>query len=82
MLRYYLIRERLSPDKLEDGRIVAIHKIRDSAQMCFVELCSREDFQGDVLQLVVVDVDDHGLVQSETLIYMYIRGSSIVVGIN
>ena len=69
MLRYYIIRE-------EDGHVIAIHKVWDSAQMCFVDLCSRENFRGDGLQLVVVDVDDHGIVKTETLALLYMRGDN------
>jgi hypothetical protein len=75
MIRYYIIRE-------EDNHVVAIHKVRDSAHVCFVDLCSRGTFRGDELQLVVVDVDDRGLVKLETLALMYVRGDNIVVGIN
>ena len=75
MLRYYIIRE-------EDNYIVAIHKVRDSAQTCFVDLCSRDAFRGDELHLVIVDVDDRGLVKSEILALMYVKGNNIVVGLS
>jgi hypothetical protein len=75
MLRYYIIRE-------EDRRIVAIHKVKDSAQMCFIDLCSRDAFCGDELQLIVVDVDDRGIVTSETLALTYVKGDNIVAGVN
>jgi hypothetical protein len=74
MLRYYIIRE-------ENDRIIAIHKVRDSAQVSFVDLCAREAFRGDELRLVVIDVDDRGIVKSETLALVYMRGESMVMGI-
>ncbi len=72
MLRYYIIRE-------EDGRVLAIHKVMDSAQACFVELCAKESFRGDEIQLIVVDVNDRGIVVSETVGYLYTRGESIIM---
>jgi hypothetical protein len=74
MLRYYIIRE-------EDRHVVAIHKVRDSGQAYFIKLCTQGTFRGNELHMIAIDVNDQGSVTAETLIYMYIRGDTAVVGL-
>jgi hypothetical protein len=74
MLRYYIIRE-------ENMHIVAVHKVRDSGKAYFIKLCTAGAFRGDELHMIAIEVNDHGSVTAETVIYMYIRGEDVVVGL-
>ena len=66
-MRYYVIRD-------EDGRILYIHKIGDSAMTCFIALCVREDFVGEKVELVGIETDGFGKVVMERVMYMFIKG--------
>jgi hypothetical protein len=66
MLRYYII--------CSLNNIIAIHKILDTANVCFLQTAMGGEFQGDKIVLYCVEVDDRGKKTSELMMYSYERG--------
>jgi hypothetical protein len=72
MLRYFIIR-----DSEPANNVLAIHKVIDAAQLWFMKAAQDGGFKG-TLDMVCVEVNDHGAKQTEVLLYTYEKGDVAV----
>lgn len=73
MTQYFIIR-----DATDEGHIIAIHRVWDSANACFSTLIKNGNFTR-YMEMVGVCTDQYGLTTKEILIYTYSKASEILV---
>lgn len=68
-MRYYIIRTAI--------RMICIYKTMDAAQIMFAKLVEGE-LREENVDLVMCDTDEHGRVQTEVILYMYVQSTDII----
>ena len=71
MQAYYIIRET-------DSRVIAIHKIYDSACVCFHRIIQMGQFER-YLEMCRIMTNEFGLTQHETTLFSYSKASQTMI---